>query len=143
MNLGHPATPVRSPPSRPAGCDVVIVDDMIDTGRTLMRRIETLKAKGAKRVVAFATHGLFNGGALARINRSQLSECIVTNTIPLRNEVERAHSHKIVQLSVAPLLSEAILRMQLGLSLQRLRVLEDVKKGGQLPEKTPRYRGQE
>ena len=90
------------------GCDVVIVDDMIDTGRTLMRRIQTLKAKGAKRVVAFATHGLFNGGALAHINRSQLSDCIVTNTVPLRNDVERAHTHKIVQVRAAffPFLSQ-------------------------------------
>ena len=105
-----------------------------------MRRIELLRQRGARRIIAFATHGLFNGGALARINRSQVSDCIVTNTVPLPTTVERAHTHKIVSLSVAPLVSEAILRVQLGLSLQRLRLYEPMKGA---PAATPRYKGQE
>lgn len=103
------------------GCDVVIVDDMIDTGRTLMSRVQLLKDRGARRVIAFATHGLFNGGALARITRSPLSDVIVTNTVPLRDDVDMRHTHKIVQLSIASLVAEAMLRVQSGASLHDLR----------------------
>lgn len=122
----------------PAGCDVVLVDEMIDTAGTLMRRVKLLKDRGARRVVAFATHGLFNGAALQRITRSPLSEVIVTNTISLRDDVDVRHTHKIVQLSVAPVLAEAILRMQMELSLQTLRAPAYSDK-----DISPRYKGQE
>jgi ribose-phosphate pyrophosphokinase len=120
-----------------AGCDVVLVDQMVDTAGTMMRRVKLLKDAGARRVVAFATHGLFNSGALARITRSPISDVIVTNTVPLRDDVDVRHTHKLVQLSVAPLLSEAILRVQMELSLQALRT------PSYASSKSPRYKGQE
>lgn len=130
--------PSRPPPTHTAGCDVVIVDEMIDTAGTLMRRVQLLKERGARRVVSFATHGLFNGAALQRITRSPLSDVIVTNTVPLRDDVDMRHTHKIVQLSVAPVLAEAILRVQMELSLQALRT-PAYASSNQLP----RYKGQE
>jgi ribose-phosphate pyrophosphokinase len=75
-------------------------------------------------MIAFATHGLFNGSALSRITKSPLSEVIVTNTVPLRDDIDTRHTHKIAQLSIAPLLAEAVLRVQTGQSLQSLRVFD-------------------
>ena len=95
---------------------------MVDTGVSLERRIEVLKRGGARRIVAYATHGLFNGTALQRITRNKLlSDLVVTNTVPLRDDINTRHTHKIAQLSVAPLIAEAILRVQTGTSLQGLR----------------------
>jgi ribose-phosphate pyrophosphokinase len=118
------------------GRDVVIVDDMIDTAKTLMTRLDLLKERGAQRIVAYATHGLFTGAALQRITKSPLSDVVVTNTVPLREDVDTRHTHKIAQLSVAPLLAEAILRVQTGQSLQDLRIFDR-------DSTEPRYKGQE
>jgi ribose-phosphate pyrophosphokinase len=68
-------------------CDVIIVDDMIDTAGTLCAAANELKQFGAKRVFAFATHGLFNNPAAERIEKSALEEVVTSNTIPLRDEV--------------------------------------------------------
>jgi ribose-phosphate pyrophosphokinase len=106
------------------GRDVIICDDMIDTARSLIARLQLLKERGANRVVAYAAHGLFNGGALQRISKSALSDVIVTNTVPLRDDISVRDSHKIAQLSVAPLLAEAVVRVQTGQSVQSLRSFE-------------------
>ena len=100
------------------GCDVVIVDDMIDTATTLCMGAAELKKHGARRVFAFASHGLFSGTASDRIARSELEEVVVTNTIPLAPS-SRSNS-KIHQLSVAPLLAEAIRRVHLRQSVSDL-----------------------
>lgn len=100
------------------GCDVVIVDDMIDTAGTLCTAASNLKTNGARRVFAFAPHGLFSGPASDRIARSVLEEVVVTNTIPLKAGA-RAND-KIVQLSVAPLLAEAIKRVHFRQSVSEL-----------------------
>ena len=118
------------------GHDVVICDDMIDTARSLVARLQLLKDRGAGRVVAFATHGLFNGGALQRIRKSALSDVVVTNTVPLRDDIGTRDTHKIAQLSVAPLLAEAIWRIQSGKSVQDLRIFDR-------SEVESRYRGQD
>ena len=118
------------------GGDVIICDDMIDTARSLVARLRLLKERGANRVVAYATHGLFNGGALQRITKSALSDVIVTNTVPLRDDVSVRDTHKLAQLSVAPLLAEAVLRIQTGRSVQDLRVFDR-------ESLAPRYSGQE
>ena len=78
------------------GRDVVITDHLIDTAKTLVDRTALLKANGARRVVALATHAIFSGQALQRIAKSPLSQVIVSNTIPLRDDVTMRHSHKIV-----------------------------------------------
>eukprot|EP01084_Bolivina_argentea_P036541 67589_1 len=87
------------------GCDCIIVDDMIDTAGTLCKAGKELKKRGAKRIYAFATHGLFSGPAIDRINNSCFEKVVVCNTVPIRG---KGKSDKILQLSVAQLLAKAI-----------------------------------
>lgn len=101
-----------------AGCDVIIVDDMIDTAGTLCTAADNLKANGANRVFAFASHGLFSGPASDRIKRSVLEEVVVVNTVPLRSTAKT--NEKIKMLSIAPLLASSILRVHLKQSLSSL-----------------------
>jgi len=93
-----------------ADSDVIIVDDMIDTAGTLCEAAKVLKSKGAKKVFAFATHGLFSGKAFDNINNSPLEQILVTDTIPPKPNENNVD--KITRLSVAPLLAEAIRRIQ-------------------------------
>ncbi|HEV2126531.1 MAG TPA: ribose-phosphate pyrophosphokinase [Chloroflexota bacterium] len=90
------------------GKTAVIVDDMISTGGTLIEAAETLLERGAREVIACATHGIFAGNAVDLIQDSRIKEVVVTNTIPLRDGARR---DKIDQVSVAPLLAEAIRRI--------------------------------
>jgi len=62
--------------------NVIIVDDMIDTGGTMCEAVKELKNYGAKDVKVFVTHALFSGNALQNIEKSQIDQIIVTNTIP-------------------------------------------------------------
>jgi ribose-phosphate pyrophosphokinase len=101
-----------------AGCDCVIVDDMIDTAGTLCQAAELLKQKGARRVFAFASHGLFSGPAVARISKSSLEKVIVVNTIPLAANARTCT--KIEQKSVAGILGEAIKRIHLRKSVSEM-----------------------
>jgi ribose-phosphate pyrophosphokinase len=83
----------------------ILVDDMIDTGGTIVKAAETLFAAGAADVIVTATHGVLSGPAVDRLKNSQVSEVIVTNTLPI--EPER-HFDKLTVLSIAPLLARAI-----------------------------------
>lgn len=85
------------------GKDVVLVDDMIDTGGTLCNAASLLMEKGAKSVRAICTHAVLSGKAYDNIEKSALSELIVSNTIRLKQE-----SSKIKVLSVAKLFAQAI-----------------------------------
>jgi ribose-phosphate pyrophosphokinase len=85
------------------GKDVVLVDDMIDTGGTLCNAASLLMEKGAKSVRAICTHPVLSGKAFENIEKSKLSELIVTDTLPLRMK-----SKKIKVLSVAKLFAQAI-----------------------------------
>ncbi len=96
----------------------VIVDDMIDTGGTMCAGAQLLIDEGAKSVRAAAAHAVFSGPAIERLNNSCFEEVIVTNTIPLQPEAEG--SQKIVQLSVAPILGEAIRRIHDDESVSRM-----------------------
>jgi ribose-phosphate pyrophosphokinase len=89
-----------------AGQHCLIVDDLIDTAGTLVKAAEALIKQGAKSVRACATHAVLSGPAVERIEKSELVEVVVTNSIPLREEAE--DSTRIKQLSVAPLLAKAI-----------------------------------
>ncbi len=88
------------------GRTCIIQDDIIDTAGTIQNAAQALKANGAERVLACAVHGLLSGPALGRIEQSSVEKLIVTNTIPLAGE--KAQSKKIVVLSVARLLAQAI-----------------------------------
>ncbi len=99
------------------GKTVLIVDDIISTGNTLIRGVEMLIARGAKRVFAAATHAIFAGKAVDLIEQSPLQEVIVTDTIPVPTSAQKG---KITVLSVAPLLGEAIRRNYFNLSVSKL-----------------------
>ena len=87
----------------------VIIDDMVDTAGTLTQAVDSLYKNGAKRVFAVATHPVLSGPAISRIVESKLEKIWVTDTIPL-SEAAR-NSGKIEVISVAPLLAEAIKRI--------------------------------
>lgn len=100
------------------GRDVVIVDDMVDTGGTLALSVEALIQEGARRVFAACTHPVLSGKALERIESSSLEKLIITNTIPLSDQ--RSQNPKIEILSVAELFGEAIRRISRGSSVSSL-----------------------
>ncbi len=91
------------------GCDVIILDDMIDTAGTIIQSVEALKRDGARRIFAACTHPILSGQAHEKINLSLLENLVVTNTVPLNEESKTAE--KITGLSVAELFGEAIKRI--------------------------------
>ncbi len=88
------------------GRTCIIQDDIIDTAGTMQNAAQALLANGAERVWACAVHGLLSGPAVQRIEQSAIERLIITNTIPL--DAEKAKCKKIVTLSVARLLGQAI-----------------------------------
>ncbi|MDR1529291.1 MAG: ribose-phosphate pyrophosphokinase [Burkholderiales bacterium] len=87
----------------------IIIDDIIDTANTLCKAASALKQEGAKIVAAYCTHPVLSGGAVARIDQSDIDEVVVIDTIPLSPEAER--SERIRQLSCAQLIAETVTRM--------------------------------
>jgi ribose-phosphate pyrophosphokinase len=83
----------------------ILVDDMIDTGGTIVKAAETLFESGAADVIVTATHGVLSGPAVDRLKNSRVSEVIVTNTLPIPPERQ---FDKLTVLSIAPLLARAI-----------------------------------
>jgi ribose-phosphate pyrophosphokinase len=90
------------------GCSAVLVDDMIDTAGTICTAAGALKDAGARRVLACITHPVLSGKAIERLTASAMTELVVTDTIPLREEARKLD--KIHVLSVAHLIGEAIRR---------------------------------
>ncbi len=93
-----------------SGKSCVLIDDMVDTAGTLCLAAQALKDEGAQRVVAYITHAVLSGGAVARIAASVLDALVVTDTIPLSPEARQCG--RIRQLSVAALLAETIRRIR-------------------------------
>ncbi len=91
------------------GRNCVIVDDIVDTAGTLVEAARALHGEGARRVSAAITHPVLSGAAVKRIVESPLAELVVTDTIPLTSEAEE--SDKFYVVSIAPLLGEAIRRI--------------------------------
>ncbi|MCY7296994.1 ribose-phosphate pyrophosphokinase [Alteromonas sp. a30] len=91
------------------GRDCIVVDDMIDTGGTLAKAAEALKEKGAKSVLAYATHPIFSGNAPTILAESKIDEIIVTDSIPLSADMKKVS--KVKQLSLSKMLAEAIRRL--------------------------------
>ena len=83
----------------------VVVDDMIDTGGTIVKAAETLYENGASDVIVAATHGILSEPAAQRLQESRISEVIVTNTLPIPTERQ---FEKLTVLSIAPVLAKAI-----------------------------------
>ena len=102
------------------GKTCVLVDDIVDPAGTLCAAAAALKAQGATKVVAYCTHAVLSGAAIDNLNKSQLDEMVVTDTIPL-SEAAR-NCTRIRQLSVAELLAETIRRIAFGESVSSLYV---------------------
>jgi ribose-phosphate pyrophosphokinase len=100
-----------------AGHTAVIIDDEIDTAGSLMEAVAALVAEGARDIYSCATHGVFSGAALERIQASPIREVIVTDTIPLPAQADH---DKVTVLSIAPLFGEAIKRIHRGESVGAL-----------------------
>ncbi len=96
-----------------ANMRALIVDDEIDTAGTLMQSVLALEENGVKEIYVCATHGLFSGAAIERIDGSAIKELVVTDTVPLPKEKQVP---VITTLSIAPLLGEAIERIHTGRS---------------------------
>jgi len=97
--------------------DVLIIDDMIDTAGTLVNAAKAAFEKGARSVIAIATHGVLSGEAIKRLEKSQINKIIITDTIEMSNE-KRIDKLKIV--SVSKVFSEAVNRIHKGESVSAL-----------------------
>ena len=100
------------------GRTCLIVDDMVDTAGTLVKTVSALLEQGATSVYACCTHPVLSGSALQKIEKSQLTELVVSDSIPLSPKAQ--HCSRIRQLSVAPLLAEAIESIHEETSISRL-----------------------
>lgn len=102
------------------GRTCVMVDDLVDTAGTLCHAASALKKNGALKVVAYCTHPVLSGAAANNVSNSVLDELVVTDTIPLTDELKLIG--KIRQLSVAEMLAETIRRIAVGESVSSLYV---------------------
>ncbi|GAL86500.1 ribose-phosphate pyrophosphokinase [Sporocytophaga myxococcoides] len=100
------------------GANVVLVDDLVDTGGTLCKASQIIMDKGAKSVRAICTHGVLSGKALDNIENSVLTELVITDTLPLKQE-----SPKIRVLTVAELFAKAIRKLQDNDSISSLFII--------------------
>lgn len=104
------------------GKDIVLVDDIIDTAGSITKAAELMMEKGANSVRAVATHPIFSGDALERIEKSPFIEVFVTDTIPLKHK-----SDKIKVLSTADLFGEVIRRVRHDESISSIFRFENLK----------------
>jgi ribose-phosphate pyrophosphokinase len=91
------------------GRHCILVDDIVDSGGTLCNAAEALMKQGAQGVSVYVTHGVFSGGAVARVGASPIENMIVTDSI-MATEAVRV-SANIRQVAIAPLLAEAMRRI--------------------------------
>jgi ribose-phosphate pyrophosphokinase len=98
--------------------DCIIVDDIVDTAGTLSKAVDALKDHGASKVVAYVTHPVLSGDAIANIESSALDELIVTDTIALREDA--LNCKRIRPISLSHMIAEAIRRISGSGSLSRM-----------------------
>ncbi len=96
----------------------VIVDDIIDTGGTIVNAVKALKDKGAKDVYVYITHAVLSGEAIHKIEKSQINKLITTDTIDNSKKIGR--NKKIEIISLAPMISEAMKRISNSTSVSSL-----------------------
>lgn len=105
---------------------VVLVDDLIDTGGTIINAVNALVEIGAKEVYACCTHGVLSGPAIERIANSPMKELVMLNTVPLPDEKKL---DKIKVLSVASIFAEAIERIYGDISISTLFTQQEIGTG--------------
>jgi ribose-phosphate pyrophosphokinase len=91
------------------GRSCILIDDIVDSGGTICNAADALLKNGAKDVCAYATHGVLSGGAVARIQGSNLKSMVITDSIAATDEVRKCPN--IRRISIAPLIGEAIKRI--------------------------------
>jgi ribose-phosphate pyrophosphokinase len=91
-----------------AGFTCILIDDIVDSGGTLVNAADALLANGAKEVYAYLTHGVLSGGATARVASSRLKEMVITDSIQPTDAVLAVKNIRVVP--IAPLIAEAISR---------------------------------
>lgn len=96
----------------------ILIDDIVDTAGTLSEASRLLRAKGASKVVAYASHPVFSGPAAQRLSESSFDEIIVSDTIPLNETMKKFNN--LTVLSLAPLIAETIIRIQRNDSVSAL-----------------------
>tara|TARA_B100001123_G_scaffold113245_1_gene131854 strand:+ start:123 stop:689 length:567 start_codon:yes stop_codon:yes gene_type:complete len=96
----------------------ILVDDIVDSAGTLCNAADALMQDGAKSVQAYSTHGVLSGGAVARVSASPLESLVTTDSIQATEAMRVAHN--IRQITIAPLLAEAILRIAENRSVSSL-----------------------
>ena len=97
---------------------VLIVDDIIDSGGTIINAVDALKKEGAKDVYVFITHAVLSGQAVEKIKKSQIKKLIITDTIENTSKIK--NNSKIEVISIAPLMAEAINRISNSTSVPDL-----------------------
>lgn len=114
-----------------SGRTCLIIDDMIDTANTLCKAASALKERGAERVLAYATHAIFSGSAIERINASDIDQVVVTDSIPLSEAAKQSPRIRVV--SIAGLLAETLRRINNEESVSYLFNDDIVENGAFLP----------
>lgn len=100
------------------GRDAIIMDDMADTSLTLTYGAALLKKHGARRIYAAITHGIFSGDSVERIYSSDITEVIVSNTVPQQEHIKSCPKFRV--FDVSPIVAEAIRRTHNGESISYL-----------------------
>ena len=100
------------------GKNCIIVDDIIDSGGTIINAVEALKKEGAIDVFVFITHAVLSGEAVDKIKKSKIKKLIITDTID--NTLKIKNNSKIEVISIAPLMAEAINRISNSTSVSDL-----------------------
>lgn len=104
------------------GKDVIIIDDMTDTSGTLCMAATELKKKGAKKVYAFITHGIFSGPAPERIKESELEMVVCSDSIKYPEGVEERMGGKLKKVSLDLLIAEVIRRTHYNENTESLQI---------------------
>ncbi|MDC7700889.1 ribose-phosphate pyrophosphokinase [Vogesella fluminis] len=113
------------------GRTCLIVDDMIDTANTLCKAASALKERGAERVLAYASHAIFSGQAVDRINNSDIDQVVITDTIPLSAQAKQSSRIRVV--SIGGLIAETLRRINNEESVSYLFNEDLVSSGACLP----------
>jgi ribose-phosphate pyrophosphokinase len=98
--------------------DCIIVDDIVDSGRTLTEAAKVLEENGAKSVNAYVTHGVLSGDSIEKVNDSCIENLYLTNSINIAQKVETIEKIKII--NIAPLFAQAIRHILVGGSVATL-----------------------
>ena len=96
----------------------IIVDDIIDTGGTIVNAAEALENRGAKEVYVYITHGVLSGDAVKKVEKSVITKLVITDSIDNNERVKRARNIEV--LTISNLMGEAIKRISNSTSVSDL-----------------------